>query len=130
MSKNYYQVLGVEKSASEEDIKKAYRKLAHQHHPDKSGGDDAKFKEINEAYQVLSNKEKRAQYDRFGRVFDGTGGSQGGPFGGFDFSQGFGGFDFGGGGIDANDLFDAFFEGLGVKKKRKSYDRGADLERL
>jgi DnaJ-class molecular chaperone len=75
--KDYYQILGVSRDASPEEIKKAYYKLAHKYHPDK-GGDEKKFKEINEAYQVLSDKEKRAQYDRFGRVFEG-----GEP--GFDF---------------------------------------------
>ncbi len=84
--KNYYQVLGVDKSASPEEIKKAYYKLAHKYHPDK-GGDEKKFKEISEAYQVLSNKDKKAQYDKFGRVFEG------GP--GFDSANSGGGFDFG-----------------------------------
>ena len=84
---NYYDVLGVTKSASEEEIKKAFHKLAHKYHPDK-GGDEKKFKEINEAYQVLSNKGKRAQYDQFGRVFDGNDGfsAQGGPASGWDFN--------------------------------------------
>src|SRR3989344_9189477 len=94
MAKDYYSILGVEKNASEEEIKKAYRKLAHKYHPDKSGGDDVKFKEINEAYQVLGNKEKRAQYDRFGATFDRTGGNPFAGASGFqwsDFSQGFGG---------------------------------------
>ena len=86
---DYYQILGVSRDASGEEIKKAYRKLAHQHHPDKPGGDEKKFKEINEAYQVLSDKSKRAQYDQFGRTFE-QGGAGQGP-GGFDFS----GFDFG-----------------------------------
>lgn len=120
---DYYKTLGVEKNASDEDIKKAYRKLAHQHHPDKTGGDERKFKEINEAYQVLSNKEKRAQYDRFGRTFDGRGGN---PFGGgfgfdFDPSQ-FA--DFG----NIGDIFGDIFEGLGVRRPRKTYNRGSDLE--
>src|SRR3989344_3193257 len=98
--KDYYQILGVSKTASEEDIKKAYRKLAHQYHPDKAGGNENKFKEINEAYQVLSSKEKRSQYDRFGQTFSAGGPSFGGenPFG-FDFrtfSEGEGsGFEFG-----------------------------------
>lgn len=133
---DYYKILGINKSASEDEIKKAYRKLAHKYHPDKSGGDDKKFKEINEAYQILSNKEKRTQYDRFGRVFDGSAGSaQGGPFGGFDF----GGFSSGGGqgfdfdprmfdGSDIGDVFDAFFEGIGFKQKRRTYRRGSDIE--
>jgi len=75
--KDYYQILGISKGASPDEIKKAYYKLAHKFHPDK-GGDEKKFKEINEAYQILSDKEKRSQYDRFGRVFEG-----GEP--GFDF---------------------------------------------
>lgn len=128
--KDYYKILGVEQSASEEEIKKAYRRLAHQHHPDKNGGNEQRFKEINEAYQILSDGEKRAQYDHFGRAFDGsTGSPQGGPFGGFDFGLGFDPGNFEGfGGI--SDIFDAFFEGLGVRKRRKSYQRGADAEIL
>ena len=127
MPKDYYTILGVDKTASDEDIKKAYRKLAHQYHPDKAGGNADRFKEINEAYQVLSSKEKRAQYDRFGRVFDGSAGSShGGPFGNFEF-----GFGFDPSNLDdlgsVGDLFDVFFEGLGVKR-RKSYRRGSDLE--
>lgn len=139
MAKDYYKILGVERSASEEEIKKAYRKLAHQHHPDKTGGEDAKFKEINEAYQVLSDKAKRSNYDRFGSAegfagFPG-GGGQGWPFGGaqgagggFDFNQGFGGFnaqyDMG----DLGDIFESFFEGMGGRPKRPTYRRGSDLE--
>ncbi|MFH1990504.1 MAG: DnaJ domain-containing protein [Patescibacteria group bacterium] len=85
MAKDYYEILGVDKNAPEGEIKRAYRKLAHQHHPDKNGGEDKKFKEINEAYQVLGNKEKKEQYDRFGRTFDGVpgGGFSGGGFEGF-----------------------------------------------
>ncbi|MDP3999141.1 MAG: DnaJ C-terminal domain-containing protein [bacterium] len=130
MAKNYYQILGVEKSASEEDIKKAFRKLAHQHHPDKAGGNEQKFKEINEAYQVLSNKEKRSQYDRFGRVADGAQGN--GPFGGpfSGFGEGFD-FNFDPSNLEdlsnVSDIFESFFEGLGMKK-RKTYHRGADIE--
>ena len=74
--KDYYKILGVEKTASVEDIKKAYRRLAHKHHPDK-GGNEQTFKELNEAYQILSNNEKRSQYDKFGRVFDNTGAAPG-----------------------------------------------------
>ncbi len=124
---DYYQVLGVSKDASEEDIKKAYRKLAHKYHPDK-GGDEKKFKEINEAYQVLSNKEKRAQYDRFGRVFEGGAGAGAGGFEpGFDFGAGFGpgvGFDF----EDIGDIFDQFF-GAGFRGERKQdLKRGKDIQ--
>ncbi len=131
MHNDYYKILGVEKSASDDEIKKAYRKLAHQHHPDKKGGNEQKFKEINEAYQVLSSKEKRAQYDRFGQTFNGAGG--GNPFGGFDFNQGGnpfgGGFEFQGGDFgDLGDIFEAFFEGMGGRQKRRTYAGGADLE--
>lgn len=124
--RDYYKILGIEKGASDEEIKKAYRKLAHQYHPDKANGNAEKFKEINEAYQVLSNQEKRAQYDRFGRVFDGqTGGS---PFGNGNFEFGFG---FDPSNLEdlsgISDIFDAFFEGLGARR-RKSYHRGSDIE--
>jgi curved DNA-binding protein len=80
MSTNYYDILGVEKTASEKEIKMAFRKLAHQHHPDK-GGDERKFKEINEAYQTLSKADKRKQYDTFGSASTGGFGNAGG-FGG------------------------------------------------
>ena len=91
MPKDYYNLLGVNKSASDEDIKRAFRKLAHQHHPDKSGGNEAKFKEINEAYQVLGNKEKRTQYDQYGTTFEDA--ARGGGAGGWqDFSRQAGGF--------------------------------------
>lgn len=153
---NYYKILGINKNASEDEIKRAFRRLAHKYHPDK-GGDEKKFKEINEAYQVLSNKEKRQQYDRFGRVFSGGAGpgfrsegfgfgfgpfgaAHGGPFGpggaqnpfgevrfsagdgpasGWDFDAGFG---------DIGDIFEAFFEGMGVKQKRRTYHRGSDIQ--
>lgn len=88
MAKDFYKILGVEKNASQEDIKKAFRKLAHQYHPDKNKGDDTKFKEVNEAYTVLSDEKKRKQYDTFGSADPGAG------FGGFNQGQGFGGFDF------------------------------------
>ena len=129
---DYYNILGINKGASEEEVKKAFRKLSHKYHPDKKGGDDKKFKEINEAYQILSDKNKRAQYDQFGRVFDGGGGAQGkqwgqnaGPFGGFGF-----GFDPSAFGdvSDLGEIFDAFFEGMGVRAKRRTYRRGMDVE--
>src|SRR3989338_1910813 len=97
MAKNYYALLGVDSTATDIDIKKAFRKLAHEYHPDKAHGNETKFKEINEAYQVLGNAEKRKQYDRFGST-DESGHASGfnwqdinqggGPFGGFEgFSQ-------------------------------------------
>ncbi|MDD5341545.1 MAG: molecular chaperone DnaJ [Patescibacteria group bacterium] len=78
MSKDYYNILGVSKSASKEEVKKAFREKAHLFHPDKKGGDEKKFKEINEAYQVLGNDEKRKQYDQFGTTFEAQGGFGGG----------------------------------------------------
>ncbi len=128
MSKNYYDVLGVSKSASKDEIKKAFRKLAHQFHPDKNKGDDTKFKELNEAYQILSDDQKRAQYDQFGSNFQngaGPGGFQGGQgFGGFDFSgfQNGQGFDMG----DLGDIFTEFFGG-GMGGGRPRQRRGRDI---
>ena len=75
MPKDYYKILGVARGASEEEVKTAFRRLAHQHHPDK-GGSTEKFKEINEAYQVLGNGDKRKAYDRFGAGFDGSQGDR------------------------------------------------------
>src|SRR4030043_599978 len=89
MAKDYYEILGVARNATDEEIKKAYRRLAHKYHPDKQGGNEAKFKEASEAYQVLSDKQKRTQYDQFGTTFEQAqagGGFQG--FNGFrDFSS-------------------------------------------
>src|SRR3990167_8328784 len=93
MSKDYYNILGVDKNAKPDDIKKAFRKLAHQYHPDKGSGNADKFKEASEAYSVLSDDKKRAEYDTYGQTFAGGAGpsqGQGQGFGGFDFS-GFGG---------------------------------------
>lgn len=104
MSKDYYKTLGVDKGANQDEIKKAFRKLAHQHHPDKGNGNEEKFKEINEAYQVLGNEQKRKQYDQFGSDFSGTGPGFGG-FSGFDGFRG-------GVNIDMDDLGD-MFGGLG-----------------
>lgn len=122
--RDYYQILGVSRGASSEEIKKAYYKLAHKYHPDK-GGDGKKFKEINEAYQTLSDKEKRAQYDRFGRVFEGGAGP------GFDFTwswgkPGFGGFDFGDLG-DLSEMIEEIF-GFGVPKRKRDLKRGRDIK--
>lgn len=140
MAKDYYHILGVQKGASEDDIKKAYRKLAHQYHPDKAGGDEKKFKEINEAYQVLSDKGKRAQYDRFGSV-DAASGFGGAQWGGFQGAQGggvppnwegFGGFGFDpqnmGDMGEFGDIFETIFEGMGVRPRHKTYEKGSDLE--
>ena len=121
-NKDYYASLGLQKGASDEEIKKAFRKLAIKYHPDKNQGNkeaEDKFKEINEAYQVLSDPEKKARYDQFGTAdFDGSGFGSGG-FGGFDFSD-MGGF---------GDIFDSFFGGGGGSSRRRNGpQRGADLE--
>ncbi|MEN6413313.1 MAG: molecular chaperone DnaJ [Veillonellales bacterium] len=125
MSKrDYYEVLGVAKTASDEEVKKAFRKMARKYHPDVNRDDpkaaEEKFKEVNEAYEVLSNAERRAQYDQFGHAaFDGTGGGQ----------SGFGGFSSAGGGI--NDIFDMFFggqTGFGFGGGRQAGpEKGSDL---
>lgn len=138
MAKDYYKTLGVEKKASKEEVKKAFHKLAHKYHPDKQGGDEAKFKEINEAYQILSDDNKRAQYDQFGEagMGGGFGGGQGGQgFGGFDFS-GFqnGGNPFGnaqGGGFefDLGDIFGEMFGGgRGQSQQRRGRDISVDIQ--
>src|SRR3989344_1544502 len=84
MAKDYYEILGVSRTATDVEIKQAFRSLAHEHHPDKKSGNETKFKEINEAYQTLSNKEKRQQYDQFGSTFDST---RGQPSGGFSWQD-------------------------------------------
>lgn len=132
MANDYYDILGISKNASDDEIKKAYRKMAHKYHPDKSGGDEKKFKELSEAYQVLSDKSKRQQYDQFGRTFEGAGGGAGQGFGGFDFSgfQGFGGqngqgfnVEFEGSGFE--DIFSDIF---GRSERRKTKSRGQDIQ--
>ncbi len=122
--KNYYQILGIEKSASKDDVKKAFRKLAAKYHPDKKGGDEAKFKEISEAYAVLGDDKKRAEYDTYGRSYAG-GGPQGGPWGGFQ--GGFGGF--GGQGVefDLNDIFENFGDVFGGARAGRRSARGNDI---
>ena len=128
--RDYYEVLGVTKSASKDEIKKAFHKLAHKLHPDKAQGDAEKFKEVSEAYSILGDDKKRAEYDSYGRVF---GGGQGGPgFSGgsgpgFDFSQ----FQdaFNQGGFDMGDIFSEFFATQGgVPRTRRGRDISIDLE--
>ena len=142
MAKNYYDILGVSKSASDAEIKKAYKKMAMQHHPDRNTWDkkaEAKFKEINEAYQTLGDTKKKANYDQFGSA-EGQpwfGGGQGG-FSGFQWqsgqAQGFAGFEdifsqFGGGGrqsggveFDIGDLFGNMSSGTRQKKQKSQYE--------
>lgn len=119
MSKDYYSTLGVDKGATKEELKKAFYKLAHQYHPDKKTGDEAKFKEVNEAYQVLSDDDKRARYDQFGSADAGAGYGAGQGFGGFDFS----GFN-GQGGFDMGDIFDMF----GGGGRRQRTPQGQDIQ--
>jgi len=127
-NKDYYKILGVDKSASKEDIKKAFRKLAHEHHPDK-GGNAEKFKEISEAYTVLSDDSKRAQYDQFGTTGpSGFGGGQGGGFNAQDFGFDFSGFQNGQNfEFDLGDIFGDFFVG-GRSTTRKGKDISIDLD--
>jgi molecular chaperone DnaJ len=119
--KDYYQILGIERKATKEEVKKAFRKLAHKYHPDKKGGDEAKFKEVNEAYTILSDDKKRAEYDTYGHVFSGAGGAgpQGG-FGGFGQGQGFEDFDLG-------DIFGEFFGGGFGGRQQSRIKRGRDI---
>jgi len=111
--RDYYEILGVGKNASDEDVKKAFRKLAFQYHPDRNNdhGAEEKFKELNEAYEVLSDPQKRAAYDRFGHTAN-----QG-------FGRGFEGFDFGG----LGDIFDTFFGGVTGATRRTGPQQGSDL---
>ncbi len=131
MNKDYYKILGVEKSATDADIKKAYRKKAMDLHPDKHKGDKAveeKFKEINEAYEVLGDKQKRQQYDTFGSAGPGfgQGGFQGGfQQGGFDFSGFQGNFQ---GADNFSDIFEAFFTGFGARSNAPRKGRNLEFE--
>ncbi len=125
-TKDYYNLLGVDKGASKDDIKKAFYKLAAKYHPDKKGGDEAKFKEVNEAYQVLSDEKKRKEYDTYGQTFNGQG-PQGGGFGGFN-QGGFDASDFANMQFDFGDLGDIFGDmfggGFGGASRTK---RGRDI---
>jgi len=126
--RDYYEILGLSKSATADEIKRAYRKLAMQHHPDKHGGDDAKFKEIGEAYETLKDDQKRAGYDQFGHA-----GAQGNPFGGGGAGGAYGGGNpFGGGaagfeGFDFSDILNQFMGGAGGRQQRGPA-KGRDLE--
>jgi molecular chaperone DnaJ len=123
MSKrDYYEVLGISKGASADEIKKAYRKGAVKFHPDKEGGDEAKFKEVSEAYEVLKDSQKRQRYDQFGHAGVGGASSGGGQSGGSPF-EGFGGF--GGQNVDFGDIFGQFFGGGG---RQQAPQRGRDAE--
>ncbi len=133
MKKDFYETLGVAKGASKDEIKKAFHKMAHKYHPDKKDGDEKKFKEVNEAYQTLSDEKKRAQYDAYGHTFNGAGGGNGQGFGGFG-GQGFGGFDFSGAQGqqfdfgDLGDIFSDFFGGgFGGGGGRGGKPRGSDI---
>ncbi|MEK7539840.1 MAG: molecular chaperone DnaJ [Patescibacteria group bacterium] len=138
MPKDYYSLLGVSKSASQDEIKQAFRKLAHQYHPDKKSGDEAKFKEINQAYQVLGDAQKRQQYDQFGSADGpqgfGGGHGHGGGMGGMSWedimrqtqAQG-GGFQQGGVEFDMGDLGDMFSGMFGGGRQRTRVKKGANL---
>ena len=133
--RDYYEVLGVPKNASESDIKKAYRKAAMKYHPDKFANSseaekkdaEEKFKEINEAYEILSDAQKKAAYDQYGHAAFEPGGPGGaGGFGGFGQGGGFGGFDFGD--VDLGDIFGDFFGGgRGRRNQGPKVHQGADL---
>ncbi|MCX6760491.1 MAG: molecular chaperone DnaJ [Candidatus Nealsonbacteria bacterium] len=130
--KDYYQILGVSRGASSDEIKQAYRSLAHKHHPDK-GGDEKKFKEINEAYQILSDKDKKSQYDNFGQVNE-NGAGQGG-FEGWDFGSawnsnrgGQGGFEFDLGDMGIGDILEEMFGFGSSPKRKKDFKKGKNIE--
>jgi molecular chaperone DnaJ len=125
--RDYYEILGVAKSASADEIKKAFRRLAVQFHPDKEGGDETKFKEINEAYEVLKDSAKRQRYDQFGHA--GMGGASGGggaghPFEGF---QGFGGAGNQNINFDLGDIFGSFFGGGSQQQARRGQDIAVEV---
>lgn len=127
MSKrDYYEILGVSKSASADEIKKAFRKMAIKYHPDKEGGDETKFKEANEAYEVLKDPSKRQRYDQFGHAGVGSSAASdgGNPFGGFGGQGQNVHFDFGDLGL--GDIFSSFFGGGG--DGRRTHTRGSDVE--
>ena len=120
--RDFYDVLGVTKSASADEIKKAYRKQAMLHHPDKHGGDDAPFKELGEAYETLKDPQKRAGYDQYGPA-----GAQGNPFGGGGSQHHSGGYG-GAEGFDFSDILNQFMGGMGGQQRSQGPARGRDLE--
>lgn len=138
--KNYYDILGIDKKASKDEIKKAFRALAHKYHPDKKGGNAEKFKEANEAYSVLSDDQKRAQYDTYGQTFAGAnGGGFSGNWEDIMRQAGQGGFDFSGfangaqggfsaEGFDLGDIFGEFFGGGRRAKTKRGRDISIDIE--
>ena len=124
MPEDYYQRLGVDKKATPDEIKKAFRKLAHKYRPDKGTADEAKFKELNEAYQVLSDDKKRSQYDQYGQTFSGQGPQGGGQAGGFGGFEGFDFSNFAGQGGFA----DMFGDMFGGGRSRSQSARGQDIQ--
>ena len=133
MGKDYYKILGINKNASREEIKQAFRKLAHQYHPDK-GGDEKKFKEINEAYSILSDDNKRQQYDQFGSTFD-----QAGFRGGMSWEDIFRNYQSQGQGMEFDlgdifgsgsfaDIFSQFFGGSFYRRKSRGQNFVVDME--
>jgi molecular chaperone DnaJ len=125
--KDYYEVLGIKKGASKDEVKKAFHKLAHKYHPDKSNGDSDKFKEVSEAYSILSDDKKRAEYDSYGQTFNGSGPGGFGGAAGFDFGQ----FQdaFNQQGFDMGDIFGDFFGGGGsATRQRRGRDISIDVE--
>ncbi len=123
--RDYYEVLGIKKDASADEIKKAFRRAAVEHHPDR-GGDETKFKEINEAYEILKDPSKRQRYDQFGHAgVGGNGAAAGGPFGGFGGQGQNINFDFGD--LGFGDIFESFFGGGGGRRQSRKA-RGNDVE--
>jgi len=128
--KDYYQILGLQKGASREEVKKAFRKLSSQYHPDKKTGDESRYKEITEAYATLGDEKKKAEYDTYGHSFSGGGGNTGGSqgFGGFNWAdfqtagQSGQGFEF-----DISDIFENFGFGAGRQKTARGRDISIDI---
>ncbi len=122
--KNYYEILGIEKNATKDEVKKAFRKLASKYHPDKKTGDEEKFKEISEAYSTLSDDKKRAEYDTYGRSYAGGGQQQNAQWGGFQGGFGGAGVEF-----DINDIFENFGDifGGGGRGGNQRNARGNDI---